>query len=118
MNLRATGAERDGAGGRLKSQNRKNVYPSPYVKEPLNSKVIKFLAPELRRRKYFLCFEIPMFYFHGHSIYVSYIAISWLWDINTVFCLATVKIKNSSIFKKISLACKQRKMVPSIAMYH
>ena len=34
--------------GRWKSQNRKNVYLSPYVEEPLNSKVIKSFSPELR----------------------------------------------------------------------
>ena len=49
-------------GGRWKSHNRKNVYLSPYVKEPLNSKVIKSFVPELRSRKCFSCFEIPMFY--------------------------------------------------------
>ena len=48
--------------GRWKSQNRKNVYHSPYVEEPLNSKVIKSFVPELRSRKCFSCFEIPMFY--------------------------------------------------------
>ena len=46
-------------GGRWKSQNRKNVYLSAYVEEPLNSKVIKSFEPELRSRK---CFGIPMFY--------------------------------------------------------
>ena len=73
-NLRATGAARDG-GGRWKSQNRKNVYLSPYVKEPLNSKVIKSFIPELRSRKCFLCFEIPLFYVYicyEHYMYVSY----------------------------------------------
>ena len=35
---------------------------SPYVEEPLNSKVIKSFASELRSRKCFSCFEIPMFY--------------------------------------------------------
>ena len=35
-------------GGRWKSQNRKNVYLSSYVEEPLNSKVIKSFVPELR----------------------------------------------------------------------
>ena len=49
-------------GGRWKSQNRKNVYLSPSVEEPLNSKVIKSFLPELRSRKCFSCFEIPMFY--------------------------------------------------------
>ena len=42
-------------GGRWKSQYRKNVYLSPYVVKPLNSKVIKSFVPELRR-----CFGIPM----------------------------------------------------------
>ena len=50
------------SGGRWKSQNRKNVYLSPYVEEPLNSKVIKSFVPEQRSRKCFSCFEIPMFY--------------------------------------------------------
>ena len=40
--------------GRWKSQNRKNVYLSPYVEEPLNSKVIK-------SHKCFSCFEIFMY---------------------------------------------------------
>ena len=66
-------------GGRWKNQNRKIVPLSPYVEEPLNSKVIKSFAPELRSRKCFSCFEIPMFYLYGHSMYVSHIAISWLW---------------------------------------
>ena len=45
-------------GCRWKNQNRKNVYPSPYVEEPLNSKVIKISVPELRSHKCFSCFEI------------------------------------------------------------
>ena len=47
-----------GVGGRWKSQNRKHVYFSPFVKEPLNSEVIKSFVPELRSRKCFSCFEI------------------------------------------------------------
>ena len=42
------------------SQHRKIVYHSPYVEKPLNSKVIKSFVPELRSRKNFLCFGIPM----------------------------------------------------------
>ena len=49
-------------GGRWNGQNRKIVPPSPYVKKPLNSKVIKSFVPELRSRKCFSCFKIPMFY--------------------------------------------------------
>ena len=37
-------------------------YLSPYVEKPLNSKVIKSFVPELRSRKVFLCFGIPMLY--------------------------------------------------------
>ena len=59
-------------GGRLKSQNRKNVYLSPYVEEPLNSKVIKSFVPELRSRyvlfefqdSYVLCIYIWTLYVH------------------------------------------------------
>ena len=43
-------------GGRWKSQNRKNVYLSPYVKKPLNSKVIKSFVPELRSHQVFFVF--------------------------------------------------------------
>ena len=45
-----------------KCQYRKNVYLSPYVEEPLNSKVIISFVPELRSRKCFSCFGILMFY--------------------------------------------------------
>ena len=34
----------------------------PYVEKPFNSKAIKSFVPELRSRKCFLCFGIPMFY--------------------------------------------------------
>ena len=39
-------------GGQMKSQNRKNVYLSPYVEEPLKS-----FVPELRSRKCFFVFR-------------------------------------------------------------
>ena len=42
-------------------------YISPYVEKTLNSKVIKSFVPELRSRKCFSCFGIPML-----SIYVRY----------------------------------------------
>ena len=48
-------------GGRWKSQHRKIAPLSPYVEKPLNSKVIKSFVPELRSRKCFSYFEIPMF---------------------------------------------------------
>ena len=65
-------------GGGWKSLNRKNVYLSPYVEEPLNSKVIKSFVPELRSRKCFSCLEIlcSMYIFYEHYMYVSRIAVS------------------------------------------
>ena len=52
----------------------------PYVKNPFNSKVIKSFVPELRSRKCFLCFGIPMlsiYVRYEHSMYISHIHI-WL----------------------------------------
>ncbi len=55
--------------GRWKSQ----VYLSPYVEKLLNSKVIKSFVPELRSRKCFLCFGIPMFYVYMlWTVYVRF----------------------------------------------
>ena len=76
-------------GGRWKTQNRKNVYLSPYVEEPLNSKVIKSFVPELRSRKCFSCFEFPMFYVIYIYIWTLYVHFThsriWLWYRNTTF---------------------------------
>ena len=72
------GATRIG-GSRWKSQNRKNVYLSPYVEEPLDSKVIKSFVPELRSRKCFSCFGIPMFYVCMlWTFYVCFPYFEWL----------------------------------------
>ena len=54
---------------RWKSQ----VYLSPYVEKPLYSKVIKSFVPELRSRKCFSCFGIPMFYVYmSWTFYVRF----------------------------------------------
>ena len=65
-------------GGRWKSQNRKNMNLSPYVEEPLHSKVIRSSVPELRSRKCFSRFEIPVFYvyIYEQSMSISHIAVS------------------------------------------
>ena len=68
--------------GRWKSQNRKNVYLSPYVKEPLNSKVIKSFVPELRSRKCFSCFEILCIYIW--TLYVHFAYPYWAMEHNRV----------------------------------
>ena len=70
-------------GCRWKSQNRKNLYLSPCVEEPLNSKVIKNFVPELRSPKCFSCFEIPMSYvIYIWTLYVHFThSRIWLWNI-------------------------------------
>ena len=69
-------------GGRWKSQNRKNMYLSPYVEEPLNSKVIKSFVPELRSRK---CFRVSRFLCSMYICYEPYVDFThsriWLWYI-------------------------------------
>ena len=65
--------------GGWKSQNRKNVYLSPYVEEPLNLKVIKSFVPEQEvvsvfRVSGFLC---SMYICYEHSMYISHIHV-WL----------------------------------------
>ena len=65
------------------SQHRRIVSLSPYVKKPFNSKVIKSFVPELRSRKCFLCFGIPMLY-----IYI-YIYELWTFYVHfTYSCMA------------------------------
>ena len=50
----------------VKAVSIEGLYLSPYVEKPLNSKVIKIFVPELRSRKCFSCFGIPMFYVYSY----------------------------------------------------
>ena len=80
-----------GGGGRWKSQNRKNVYLSPYVEEPLNSRVIKkkSLIPELRSRK---CFCVSRFLCY---IYTCIFHIGMLCPFHTWrFIMAMIQLYN------------------------
>ena len=89
------GATRAGGVRRWKSQNRKNVYLSPYAEEPLNSKAIKSFVPELRSRKCFSCFEIPIVYVY---IYI------YIWTLYVHFAypyLAMVNYEELLFFKLI-----------------
>ena len=63
-----------------KSKNRKNVYFSPYVEEPLNSKVIKSFVPELRRRYMFFEFrDSYVLYIDVMNILCTFrISVSWV----------------------------------------
>ena len=82
------GVPRVGGGVRWKGQNRKNVYLSLYVEETLNSKVIKSFVPELRSRKCFSCFEIPMFYVYMlWTFYVSFTHIRIMGMVQTYLLL-------------------------------
>ena len=59
--------------GQMESLHRKIVPLSSYVEKPLNSKVIKSFVSELRSRKCFSCFGIPMFYVYMlRSFYVRF----------------------------------------------
>ena len=64
--------------GRWKSQHRKIVSRSPYVEKPLNSKVIKSFVPELRSRKCFSCFRIPMLSIYELWTFYVHFTYSWM----------------------------------------
>ena len=72
------------AGADGKGQNRKNVYLSPYVEEPLNLKVIKSFVPELRSRYVVFVFRdsyvLCMLYMN--IICTFRISVSWVWYIS------------------------------------
>ena len=71
----------DGGGADGKARIERMCISLLISKNLLNSKVIKSFIPELRSRKCFSCFEIPMFYIYicyEHSMYVSHIRIR-LW---------------------------------------
>ena len=68
-----------GGGADKKSQNRKIVPLSPYVEEPLNSKIIKSFVPEQRSRQVFFVFRdsyvLSLWRFDVHFPY----SCIWLW---------------------------------------
>ena len=68
------------------------------VEEPLNSKVIKCFVPELRIRKCFSCFEIPMFYVYElWTLYVRFTHIRiWVWYTSRIIHFYMVSICYSS----------------------
>ena len=86
-------------GGRWKSQNRKNVYLSPYVEEPLNSKVIESFVPEQRSR--YVIFEFRDSYVLSLGTFDARFTHSriWLWNMDTTiqwegdFCFLVFIVK-------------------------
>ena len=77
--------------GKWKSQ----MYLSPYVEKPLSSKVIKSFVSELRSRKCFSCFGIPMFYVY--MLWTFYVRFTypyiWLCYMTTRFDRANSNLK-------------------------
>ena len=75
--------------GRWKSQHRKVVYLSPCVEKPFNSKVIKSFVPELRSRKGFLCFGIPMLSLYElWTFYIHFTRIRIMGKLHVYFSLS------------------------------
>ena len=68
----------------------------PFVEKPFNSKVIKSFVPELRSRKCFLCFGIPML-----SIYVRYEHFMYISHTHVCLCnkWSTGTVKPTSVKK-------------------
>ena len=81
--------------GRWKSQNRKNVYLSPYVEESLNSKVIKSFVSELRSRYVFFEFRdsCVLCIYVVNDLCTFHVAISWLCN---KFFSSTIQLKRFS----------------------
>ena len=67
--------------GRWKSQNRKNVYLSPYVEEPLNSKVIKMFRTWTKKSWVFFVFrDSYIVCIYVMNIICTFrISVSWVW---------------------------------------
>ena len=91
-------------GGGWKSQNRKNVYLSPYVEEPLNSKVMKKFRTWTKKlsnvfrllrflRSIYICYEhyerFAYRYEYVHFTY-SYLAMVHIWHL-ILYIISNVK---------------------------
>ena len=99
----------DGCARIERSQNRKNVYLSPYVDEPLNSNVIKSFVPELRsifrfRDSYVLCIYIWTLYVHFTYPYLAMVQIEYQLSCKQLYL--RVFLFNSNICKRIYLTPK------------
>ena len=103
--------------------SRERWYLYPYVEKPFNSKVIKSFVPELRSRKYFSCFGIPMFYvymlwtFYVHFTYscMAMLLITWLAKVWTAIDRLSI-IWKSDLTDKIKPSFYQTAVV-SILLY-
>ena len=89
------GATRDGgwADGKVSIEK---LCLSPYVEKPFNSKVIKSFVPELRSRKCFSCFGIPMFYVY--MLWTFYVRF-------TYSCMSMLQNNNNTILSYYNKYC-------------
>ena len=92
--------------GRWKSQNRKNVYISPSVEEPLNLKVIKSFVLELRSRNVFFVFQdsYVLCIYVMNCLCTFHISVLWVWYIQKIFYrkYASIFCNNTDVFLKYS----------------
>ena len=78
LGRRGLGQVPHGMGGSDEKARIERMCLSPCVEEPLNSKVIKSFVPELRSRKCFSCFEIPMFYVYMLRTFWTFCVPVWI----------------------------------------
>ena len=94
-----------------KSQNRMNVYLSPYVEEPLNSKVIKSFVPEQKIRQVFFVFRD------------SYVLSKWTFDVRFTHSHIMAMVQISRISNtwnhliQARLKCYQQNVFPNIYVW-
>ena len=76
---------------------------SSYVEKNFNSKVIKSFVPELRNRKCFSCFEIPMFYVY--MLWTFYVRFTHIHIMGMVHFVHRQQYKIKEVSHQISLSC-------------
>ena len=94
---------------------------SPYVEKPLNSKVIKSFVPELRSRKCFSCFGIPMFYVYmWWTFYVCLTSscMAMLHICQKRYVISVVRVRNSLCWYLLLLAFASVKPFSFIKSIH
>ena len=90
-----------GADGKVSIQR---WYFSSYVEKPLNSKVIKSFVPELRSRKCFSCFGIPMLYMCVMDI-MNVLRTGMDMSILRIHIWLCYKVNTTQLLKALKLCC-------------
>ena len=99
------GAHVLGGGGADGKVSIERLYLSPYVEKPFNSKVIKNFVPELRSRKCFSCFGIPMFYVY--MLWTFYVRFTYPYH-RYITCFLSLRAKTKKIKRFLSLRISPR----------